>query len=62
MWFVYSEPVSVKKEDLKIFFEKWIDNKEFSGGHGNCRKTQGINDRKIYKINAEIMNINQMHS
>jgi len=51
-WFVYSEILSVLKDDLKPMTSKWIDDKKFSNGKGNARCVQDICARDIFKIVA----------
>jgi carbonic anhydrase len=54
-WFVYPKVLPVKKDILKAFHSKWVDNKEFNAtGAGNSRPVCELNDRKIFKIKPVI--------
>lgn len=52
IWFVYTEVLSVKLEDIKQLKDKWVGDKKFSNGKGNSRIVQDICGREIYKISA----------
>lgn len=52
-WLIFYEPLYISAEQVDLIHEKWMDNKTFSGyEEGNIRKTQPLNERKIYKSHS----------
>lgn len=49
-WLVVHDAFLVRHEDLQYFKSKWVDDLNFSGGHGNERHVYDMKGRKLYLI------------
>ena len=49
-WLVVHDAFLVKHEDLQFFKGKWMDDVDFSGGHGNERHVYDMMGRKLYLV------------